>query len=147
MLTPTKRQSWHFKRGILKERDLLKKRQSAKLILVPGHCSFRGVNCSKNGCNREIFSFNVMVYFLSVQQFYSHLQRHLNCHHPSLLALFNCSTYLVFTQLWWWIYKLQHGGVCRLCIWICTFKIAFLFFPIDLTIQISTNTFFEYPLS
>ena len=146
MLTPTKRQSWHFKRGILKERDLLKKRQSAKLILVPGHCSFRGVNCSKNGCNREIFSFNVMVYFLSVQQFYSHLQRHLNCHHPSLLALFNCSTLssLNFDDE---STNSNMGGVCRLCFWICTFKIAFLFFPIDLIIQISTNTFFEYPLS
>ena len=146
MLTPTKRQSWHFKRGIPKERDLLKKRQSAKLILVPGHCSFRGVNCSKNGCNREIFSFNVMVYFLSVQQFYSHLQRHLNCHHPSLLALFNCSilSSLNFDDE---STNSNMGGVCRLCIWICTFKIAFLFFPIDLTIQISTNTFLEYPLS
>ena len=146
MLTPTKRQSWHFKRGIPKERDLLKKRQSAKLILVPGHCSFRGVNCSKNGCNREIFSFNVMVYFLSVQQFYSHLQRHLNCHHPSLLALFNCSTLssLNFDDE---SRNSNMGGVCHLCIWICTFKIAFLFFPIDLTIQISTNTFLEYPLS
>lgn len=43
MLTPTKRQSWHFKRGILKERDLLKKRQSAKLILVPGQFAHLGV--------------------------------------------------------------------------------------------------------
>lgn len=146
MLTPTKRQSWHFKRGILKERDLLKKRQSAKLILVPGHCSFRGVNCSKNGCNREIFSFNVMVYFLSVQQF------------------FTCRGILIVTTHPYWHFSIalpilsslnfddestnsNMGGVCRLCIWICTFKIAFLFFPIDLTIQISTNTFFEYPLS
>ena len=47
-------------------------------MLILGRCLFEGGVHLKIGCDKEIFSFKLTVYFLSVRKFYSNLKKRLS---------------------------------------------------------------------